>query len=149
MKPMPSLIILADRGNLIAYKTVSPGRLEKTESLDLVEGREKISEQYADKAGNFAMGSQVQGGGTAERFLMEEELEKRILTTIARLITEICGKEGAQSWGFAAASEINEAILEHVSPTLRARLTVNVRKDLTNTPAKEVAEHFSSAETEG
>lgn len=140
MKEFPHLILLANGGRLIAYRPNGAGHLELLDSVEPMEGNVKISDLVTDQAGAFP----TDGPGTAayESMPLEEELEIRSLRQIAGKMEEILEREEPPSWGFAAAPELNGAILEEISDECRDRLTLNLRLNLTNLPPGEVHERF-------
>ena len=132
MKDFPHLILVANRGRLVAYRPNGMGHLEVVDSLEPMEGNVKISDLVTDQAGAFP----TDGPGTAayESMPLTEELEIRSLRQIAGKMEEILEREAAHSWGFAAASELKVALLEELSDEYRNGLTLNLRLDLTNSP---------------
>jgi hypothetical protein len=140
MKDFPHLIILANRGHLVAYRPMESGYIEMVDSLEPMEGNAKISDLVTDQAGAFP----TDGPGTAayESMPLAAELEIRSLRQIGGKIGEILEREEPATWGFAALSELNEAILEHVPDEYRDTLTVNLFLDLTNSPVAKVQARF-------
>lgn len=142
MKDFPHLIILANRGRLVAYRPTEAGHLVMVDSLEPMEGNVKISDLVTDQAGAFP----TDGPGTAayESMPLATELEIRSLRQIGGKIEEILEREEPATWGFAALSELNEAILEHVPDECRDNLTVNLLVDLTNSPVTKVHARFEA-----
>ncbi len=143
---LPSLIIVADRGHLVAYRLSDSGRTERIESAEFVEGSRKLSELVTDQAGAFPTGSPGSPGTShAERLPLEAELEMRSFRQIAAKVRELVDRENPVFWGFAAPSEINGAILDGLDDDCHRRLAVNLKLDLIHHPATEVAERFLSS----
>jgi hypothetical protein len=141
----PSFLILADRGHLLAYaldhstRTPTPRLID---SMDFIEGHQRLSEQVTDKAGAFPAGNAGQATATAERMTLMAELEMRTFRHVAERITKLLETHRPKSWAFAAPGEINGAIIDGLDPKLHARLTKNVARDLTNVPPGELLGHF-------
>src|SRR5215218_6279935 len=98
-----SFLILADRGNLKAYRVEKvpndrPPRLHLVQGLTLPDAHTKISEKNTDQAGRFPVGStpaQSQGrhqNSIAERHY-EIETGKRLAKQLAEHITKILEQE--------------------------------------------------------
>lgn len=140
MKDFPSLLLLANRGRLVAYRPNGTGHLKVLDSLEPMEGNAKLSDLVTDQAGAFP----TDGPGTAayESMPLTEELKIRALRQIADKMDEILEREGASSWGFAAAPELNGAVLEQLPEERRDGLTLNLRLDLTNSPPDQVHARF-------
>ncbi len=144
MNKAPPFLIIADRGRLIAYsleKTVRGPAPRVVESIDFVEAHTRLGEQLTDKAGAFPAGH-GQATAAAERMTLETELDLRSFRVVADWITKLLEKHQPETWGFAAPSEINGAILDELRPELRQRLEKNVCRDLTKIPASELLAHF-------
>lgn len=144
MKPVPPVVIVADRGRLKVYHLE---RLEgRTPWLRLVtaenfdEPRQRHSEKVTDQAGAFP----ASGGGnsTAERMDAEAEEEVRAFRRIAGKITSVLKDFQNPRWAFAAPSEINGAIIDGLKPELHEALTLNLPLDLVNASSSEVLRHF-------
>lgn len=140
MKDFPELIILTNRGRLVAYRPTSTGHLEPVDSLEPMEGNTKISDLVTDQAGAFP----TDGPGTAayESMPLATELEIRSLRQIAGKIEEILEREEPATWGMAAAPEINGAVVEMLPEACRENLTMNLKLDLTNSPPGKVHARF-------
>jgi len=131
---------------LIAYaveKTVRGPAPHVVEAIDFVQAHKRLGEQVTDKAGAFPA-SHGQATGAAERMTLETELDLRSFRAVADWITKLLDRHRPETWGFAAPSEINGAILDELRPELRQRLESNVCRDLTNIPAGELLDHFES-----
>jgi hypothetical protein len=148
---LPDLIIAADRGRLIAYTPNASGSLKAVRAEEIPEGRQKLSEQVTDKAGAFPMmgpnrGSGVNGTftGSAERLTLEAEIEMQSFRRVASDIEALVTRHHPKTWGFAAPSEINGAILDGLNPQLKENLVTNLRLDLVNMPADQLAKKFGN-----
>ena len=69
-------------------------------------------------------------------------VEGGALKNIAKRISETVLKEQVDEWLFAAASKINGAIVQELDRDVRARLTSNVRANLTKLSAEDALAHF-------
>lgn len=140
MKDFPTIVIVANRGHLVAYRATEGGQLEVIDSLEPMEGNEDISDLVTDQAEVFPTDGPETSG--YESMPLTEELEIRSLRQVAGKIEEILEREEASSWGFASGPEISEAIVELLPDECREILTLNVSLDLTNAPAPEVLAKF-------
>lgn len=154
-KKLPELIIAADRGRLVAYTPNESGTLKALRSEEIPEGLNKLSEQVTDRAGAFPMMGPNRGAtsggvnvgtftGSAERLTLEAEIEMQSFRKVASNIQSLVSKRQPKTWGFAAPSEINGAILDGVDPQIKQSLVANLRLDLVNVPADQVAKRFSN-----
>lgn len=140
MNKIPSLIIVTNRGHLVAYRPTESGSLQRIDSAEFSEGTDKISEIVTDQAGAFQMTGP--GTGSYESLPLVAELEVRCFRRIADKIGEIIDREKPASWGFATPSEINKAILDHLNPKYQEKLWRNLKLDLTNSSPGDVASRF-------
>ncbi|GAA5115419.1 host attachment protein [Luteolibacter yonseiensis] len=143
MKSLPSIIIVADRGKLVAYRTTETNSLQAIDRTSFSEGNSKISETVSDQSGAFPIPGGV-GTGAYESMPMIAELEVRSFRKIRAKIGEILAAEKPGGWGFAAPSEINAAILDELDKDWKKNLRINLPLDLTNTPTQAVAKAFQS-----
>jgi hypothetical protein len=145
---LPSLLIIADRGHFLAYSVKETPRGPSARlmvSNDLVDGQERLSEKLTDKAGAFPIaGTGGQANAAAERMTLTAELECRTFRDIAKRIETIVNEKQPESWGFAAPSEINGAILDGIDTRVHERLTQNLHRDLTRLPPQEMLHRFSN-----
>ena len=146
---LPSILIVADRGHFLAYSVIETPRgasARLVESSDLIEGHERLSEKLTDKAGSFPIsGIGGNANSSAERMTLAAELECRTFRDIAKRIETIVNDKQPESWGFAAPSEINGAILDGIDTKIHQRLTRNLHRDLTRLPPQEMLHRFSTA----
>lgn len=147
----PPFIILADRGQLKAFKIERTpergGSMRLISAIKIEEPRQRYAEKFTDQAGAFPNGgTNGQGNSIAERMPLEAEGEMRTFRTLAGGITDLLTEHRPERWAFAAPSEINGAILDGLAPELKASLTVNLPRDLVNTDAAELLGHFERAD---
>lgn len=145
-----SLIIVADRGSLKAYKVEeTPTRgpsLRLVQAFNLTEGHGRMQDRVSDHAGGFPVGD---GGnrhmnGAAEKQTLESESDRRIYRQLAVQIGEILGREKADGWSFAAPAEIHAHISELLSPAHRNLIVEHVKADLVKIEPAKLASHFRS-----
>jgi hypothetical protein len=148
LKQIPSLLIVADRGCLKVFhveETPSFGRMARlgeTLTIDAAHGRYR--DKFTDQAGAFPTGGTAgQGNSIGERMPLETEQDVRIFRILAGHITELL-RDHQGTWGFAAPSEINRAILDGLNPELRDRLTMNLASDLIHVEPSRLLRHFGA-----
>lgn len=144
MNTIPSLIIVTDRGHLIAYRYDDSGQMHRIDSATFAEGNQRVSEIVTDQAGAFP----TPGGlatGSVESMPFLAELEMRCFRQIAAKIREIIDREQASCWAFVTPSEINGAILDDVGDSYLQGLAINLKRNLTNVPQDELKVHLEKA----
>ncbi|MEZ0276890.1 MAG: host attachment protein [Roseimicrobium sp.] len=148
---LPDLIIAADRGRLVAYTPNQFGSLKALQSEEIPEGLNKLSEQVTDQAGRFPKSGPNRGNGgnstvtsSAESLPLEAEMEMKSFRKVAASIESLVNQRQPKTWGFAAPSEINGAILDGVDAKVKQNLATNLRLDLVNVPADQIAKRFGN-----
>jgi hypothetical protein len=141
-------IILADRGRVRMFaveEVTGRHRLRSVADTLMVEPRLKISEKYADHAGarSHTGNGAIDFKNSDEQLGIGREEDKRLFEFIGDKINALLQEHGVERWHFAAPSESNASILEHVDPRLRSRLGENVKKDLVNVEIDNIAGHFN------
>ena len=144
MKPIPSLLITAGRGQLVSYLCHDGKTLEKIDTVRFEEGSEKLSDLVTDQAGAFP-NSAGPGTASAERLPLLEELENRCIRRIAATIKEHLVRIRPGIWGFAAPQAINRAVLDELGPEPLNTLAVNLQLNITNAAPREILKHFTHA----
>lgn len=144
-----NLIIVADRGGLKAFKT-SKERDEKSiellEQFVIEEVLGDFSDKMSDVAGNFPIdGTAGKGHAASEKMTIKIEHEKRAIKKIIKDIEVVLKKHQPFVWDFAAASDINGAILDHLDISLKAHLRHNLKKDLMKIAPRDLVSHFEHA----
>ncbi len=147
---MKKVIVAADLGHFRAYsvtkdKWESP-RVELIESYDSTEAHGKLSEKFSDANGKFGMMGGKKGAacGNGEPHNVRLEAEKRMTKLIAKDINALVHREGAGKWYLAAPEEINRQIVECLEPSVKDKLSKNIREDLTKTRKSEILGHFET-----
>ncbi|MFD0893792.1 host attachment protein [Luteolibacter ambystomatis] len=143
MKSLPLLIIVADRGHVRAFRTNEDGHLQQIDAEEIPEGRETLSETVTDQAGAFRSKGQL-GASTAENLHLQEDLESKNLQHVAAVIRGVLDQHPGW-WGFAAPAEFNDRLLQLVGEAQQGRLSMNLTKDLSHHPVREIESHFRNA----
>ena len=90
MTTLPPILIVTDRGHLVAYRLLPGAGPEVLRRADFSEGTDKISEIMTDQAGRLASGgTEGHRMSAAERPRLVLELETRCVRHIAEHITEL------------------------------------------------------------
>lgn len=153
-------VVIADHGHLKIFKEqLAPGQstpgLDEVYAMDFPQGRVSYVGNDTDMAGRF-QGSKQQGGAPGapgartgmsidERLPMEREADRRQVEDVATAIDVFLGGQPTASWDFAAGPSGHNAILERLSPPVRARVRNSISKNLVNQPKAELLGHFSQA----
>jgi hypothetical protein len=150
MKKLPSFLIVADRGRLVAYSCETESQRgsvpRMVAEVTFSEGHDKLSEVVTDQAGGFPDGGTAgRGNAAAERLTLINEIDLQNFRRVGNCINHVLSSHHPKEWGFAAPSEINRAILEYVKPEFTGKLAQNLPKDLTKLPADELVGRFEAA----
>ena len=152
MHPMnSSLVILADRGNVKSFRVEkAPGkrnaRLRLTREITIEDAHLRTSDRLSDQAGAFPTNKNKgidPGNSIGDRHL-ELEVDRRIFRQLGEHITTIVREENPMAWAFAAAGEINPAILQEVDAGLRERISENLPRNLVKTKTEDLPGYFDS-----
>lgn len=145
-----SLVIVADRGSLKAYRVdETPTRgpsLHLVQAFDITDAHGKLIDKLTDVAGRFPVrdgAGQHHGASIGERKL-ETETDRRIYKQLADEIVKIIEQSGKAGWSFAAPSEIHSAIVELLPPAARNRIVEHVKSDLVKVEPAKLLAHFRS-----
>jgi len=144
MKPLPSLLIVTDRGRMLSYLTGDGGVPQLFSSTTFGEGTKKLSDLVTDRAGAFP-NTGNHGTSSAGRLSLIAEMEVRGFRNIAEEIDHLLATGEVTTWGFAAPSEIHGAILDFLSRDALERLATQVRLDLVNSSPQDVKAAFERA----
>src|SRR5438876_11965097 len=146
-----SLIIVADRGSLKAYRVdETPTRgpsLRLIQAFDLTDAHGKLIDKVTDLAGRFPVSDGVGGrhaNSIAERTQLETETDRRIHKQLADQIVKIIDRSGKEGWSFAAPAEIHGAIGELLPRAARDRIVEHVKSDLVKIEPANLHSHFRS-----
>ncbi|PYI77922.1 MAG: hypothetical protein DMF04_05020 [Verrucomicrobia bacterium] len=144
-----SLIIVADRGSLKAYRVnETPTRgpnLKLVQAFDVTDAHGKLLDKVTDLAGRYAAsdGAGMHQASIAETKL-QSETERRINRQLADQITHIAKSDGVEGWSFAAPASCHNAIIELLAPDVRDRIVEFVKSDLVKVEPAKLASHFRS-----
>ncbi len=146
-----SLIIVADRGTLKAYRVDdTPTRgpsLHLIQAFNITDAHGKLVDKVSDQAGRFPV---TDGAGThhgasiSERTQLETETDRRIYKELAEQIVKIIDRSGKEGWSFAAPAEIHAAIVNLLPRNARDRIVEHVKSDLVKTEPAKLSQHFRS-----
>ena len=150
-----SLVIVADRGNLKAYKVdATPTRgpsLQLVQAFELTDAHGRYNDKLTDQAGRFPVGD---GGGQAgsgrhmnaiaERQGLETENDRRLHKQLADHVEEVVRSHAPEGWAFAAPASINSTVVEMLTSDIRDRIVENVKSDLVNIEPAKLSTHFQS-----
>lgn len=146
-----SLIIVADRGSLKAYRVnETPTRgpsLRLIQAFDLTDAHGKLIDKVSDLAGRFPVsdGAGVHHANSiAERTQLETETDRRIHKQLADQIVKIIDRSGKEGWSFAAPAEIHGAVVDLLPRAARDRIVEHVKSDLVKIEPAKLPSHFRS-----
>jgi len=145
-----SLIIVADRGSLKAYRVdETPSRgpsLRLIHAFDLTDAHGRMADKLTDQAGRFPVsdGAAHHMGSIGERTGLETENDRRIHKQIAEHIGRIVKGEGMEGWSFAAPASIHSAVVDALPADVRDRVVEYVKSDLVKIEPAKLAAHFRS-----
>lgn len=146
-----SLILVADRGTLKAYKVnQTPTRgasLKLTQAFDLTDSHGRYEDKLTNDAGRFPVsdGSAARHANSiAERTALETETDRRICKQLAEQIEEVVKREGREGWSFAAPASIHAAIVDLLPNDVRDRIVEHVKSDLVKIEPAKLSKYFRS-----
>jgi hypothetical protein len=132
-----SLVIIADRGSLRAY------RVEETPTrgprLRLVQGFE-----VTDVVNAASMRHRTPMTDWPQ---LEAEMERRACKELAAEIAKIVGTFNEQGWAFAAPESIHNAIVDLLPRETRDWIVEHVNSDLIKTKPADLPSHFRSLQS--
>jgi len=138
-----SLIIVADRGSLKAYRVnETPTRgpsLKLVQAFDVTDAHGKLVDKLTDLAGRYAASD---GAGMHQASIAETKLE-----TETDQISKIAKSDGVEGWSFAAPASCHNAIIELLAPEVRNRIVEFVKSDLVKVEPAKLASHFRSLQS--
>lgn len=129
-----SLIIVADRGSLRAYRVhETPTRgphLELVQGFEVTDVMDAASMQHETPMTDWPQ--------------LEAEMDRRVCKELAAEIAKTVERNANQSWSFAAPESIHRKIVEHLPPEIRERIVEHVESDLVKLPTAALLSHFRS-----
>lgn len=129
-----SLIIVADRGSLRAYRvrqTPTRGaRLRLVQAFDVPDVMNAATMRHRTPMSDWPQ--------------METEMERRAVHELATEIAKIVTRNRGEGWSFAAPESIYQKIVDLLPPEIRERIVEHVESDLVKTEISKLPEHFRS-----
>ena len=145
-----SLVIVADRGTLKAYRVdETPTRgpsLHLVQAFNITDAHGKLVDKVTDLAGRYSVGDSagVQHGASIAQSKVETEVDRRIYKQLADQIVKITSESGKEGWSFAAPAEIHSAIVDLLPGRVRDRIIEHVKSDLVKVEPAKLHTHFRS-----
>ncbi len=146
-----SLIIVADRGSLKAYKVEkTPNRgpaLRLVQSINITDAQGRYQDKVTDQAGRLPAGDAGSGrhmNVIAERQGLDDDNDRRMFRELAEAVSQVVREEGDEGWSFAAPASIHSAIVEDLPAAISERIVEHVKSDLVNIEAAALPSHFRS-----
>jgi hypothetical protein len=146
-----SLVIVADRGSLKAYRVdETPTRgpsLKLIQAFDITDAHGKLIDKLTDLAGRFPVTESAgahRGQASIAESKLETETERRINKELADQIAKIINGSSGAGWSFAAPSEIHSAIIDLLPGRVRDRIVEHVKSDLVKVEPAKLPNHFRS-----
>src|SRR6202171_3594950 len=130
-----SLVVVADRGSLKAYRVDdTPTRgpsLRLVQAFNVTDAHGRLIDKVTDFAGRYAAdGAGAHPGASIAETKLENETDRRIYKQLADQISKIVKGYGVKGWSFAAAPDIHKAIVDLLPARVRDRIVENVKSDL-------------------
>jgi hypothetical protein len=146
-----SLVLVADRGSLKAYKVnQTPNRgasLQLAQAFNITDAHGRYDDKLTDEAGRFPVsdGSSARHANSiGEHTALETETDRRICKQLAEQIQELVKREGAEGWSFAAPASIHAAIVDLLPNEVRDRIVEHVKSDLVKIEPAKLPKYFRS-----
>ena len=145
-----SLIIVADRGSLKAYRVNdTPTRgpsLNLVQAFNITDAHGRMIDKVTDMAGRFSVRdvAGLQHGASIAEPKLENETDRRIYKQLADQIVKLVKTDGIEGWSFAAPREFHSAIVDLLPNDVRNRIVEHVKSDLVKVESAKLAEHFRS-----
>ncbi|MEY2484540.1 MAG: hypothetical protein QOH39_188 [Verrucomicrobiota bacterium] len=145
-----SLVIVADRGSLKAYRVnETPTRgpsLQLVQAFNITDAHGRLVDKLTDQAGRYAVadGTGVQHGASIGETKLENETDRRIYKQLADQIAKLVKTDGIDGWSFAAPSEFHAAIVQLLPADARDRIIEHVKSDLVKVEPAKLSSHFRS-----
>jgi hypothetical protein len=146
-----SLVIVADRGSLKAYRVdETPTRgpsLKLVQAFDITDAHGKLIDKLTDLAGRFPVTESAgahRGQSSIAESNLESETERRINKELADQIAKLINGSSGAGWSFAAPSEIHSAIVDLLPGRVRDRIVEHVKSDLVKVEPARLPNHFRS-----
>jgi hypothetical protein len=129
-----SLIIIADRGGLKAYRvgeTVTRGpNLKLVQAFDIPNMNDLSKTHHTTAVSDWPQ--------------LETEENRRICAQLAGEITKVVQRDFGEGWSLAAPQSIYAKIVDLLPVEIRERIVEHVESDLVKTPVAALPSHFRS-----
>jgi hypothetical protein len=129
-----SLIIVADRGSLRAYRVEeTPTRgshLELVQAFEVTDVMDAASARHETPMTDWPE--------------LEAEMHRRVCKELAAEIVKTVERNAGQGWSFAAPESIHRKIVEQLPREIQQRIVENVESDLVKLPLAALLSHFRS-----
>ena len=144
-----SLVVVADRGSLKAYRVdETPTRgpsLHLVQAFDTTEAHGRLRDKVTDVAGRHpADGAGAHHGASIAETKLDNEIDRRIYKELADQIVKIVKSNGFTGWSFAAPAEFHKTIVDLLPGDVRNRIVEHVKSDLVKIDAAKLHTHFRS-----
>ena len=146
-----SLVIVADRGSLKAYRVdETPTRgpsLKLVQAFDITDAHGKLFDKLTDQAGRFPVTEGAgahRGPASIAESKLQTETDRRIKKELADQIVKIINGSSGPGWSFAAPSEIHSTIVDLLPGQVRNRIVEHVKSDLVKVEPAKLPNHFRS-----
>jgi hypothetical protein len=144
-----SLVVVADRGSLKAYRVdETPTRgpsLHLVQAFNVTDAHGKLIDKITDFAGRHAAdGVGAHPGASIGETKLENETDRRIYKQLADQIAKIVKNGAPNGWSFAAAGDIHGAIVDLLPSNVRDRIVEHVKSDLVKIEPARLHSHFRS-----
>ena len=145
-----SLVIVADRGSLKAYRVdETPTRgpsLRLVQAFNTTDAHGKLVDKVTDQAGRFPVrnGAGAQNAASIAETKLENETDRRIYRQLADQIAKVVKSDGIEGWSFAAPAEFHSAIVDLLPNEVRNRIVEHVKSDLVKVEPVRLPAHFRS-----
>ncbi len=146
---MERAMIVCDLGHLKLYevqKTPSGTyRLELLKEIDIPEAHERLGEMITDSAGLFGMGSERGSTkGYGEKHTIEEEIQKKIIKTLAQEINSFYLAHRPKRLYLSAPQRVHSKLLDRLRPEVTGSIKKSIKADLTKHSKEDLVEKFFS-----
>jgi hypothetical protein len=129
-----SLIVIADRGGLKAYRvseTPTRGpRLKLVQAFDIPNVNDLSRTHHTTAVTDWPQ--------------LEVEESRQICSQLAEEITKIVRRKAGEGWSLAAPESIHWEIVDLLPVEIRERIVEHVESDLVKTPVAKLPDHFRS-----
>jgi hypothetical protein len=146
-----SLVVVADRGSLKAYRVAdTPTRgpsLKLVQAFNITDAHGRLVDKVTDLAGRFPVTEGAgahRGPASIAESKLENETDRRIYKQLADQIAKIVKDDAPNGWSFAAPAEFHGTIVDLLPGDVRGRIVEHVKSDLVKTEPAKLPTHFRS-----